>query len=52
MNIGNRQLRTPDELRRDFEAYLRLERSLSPNTADAYLVDLALIHISEPTSRS
>lgn len=45
MNIGNRQLRTPDELRRDFEAYLRLERSLSPNTADAYLVDTA--HLME-----
>ena len=45
MNIGNRQLRTPEELRRDFEAYLRLERSLSPNTADAYLVDTA--HLME-----
>ncbi len=41
MNEGRRQLRTPEELRRDFEAYLRLERSLSPNTANAYLVDTA-----------
>ena len=39
MNSGRRELRTSDELRRDFEAYLRLERSLSSNTADAYLVD-------------
>ena len=39
MNSGRRELRTSDELRRDFEAYLRLERSLSANTADAYLVD-------------
>lgn len=39
MNEGRRQLRPPEELRRDFEAYLRLERSLSPNTANAYLVD-------------
>lgn len=39
MNSGHRRLRTPEELRRDFEAYLRLERSLSSNTAGAYLVD-------------
>lgn len=39
MNAGKRPLRQPDDLRNDFEAYLRLERSLSQNTADAYLVD-------------
>ena len=41
MNEGKRPLRSGDELRRDFEAYLRLERSLSSNTAEAYLVDAA-----------
>ena len=41
MNEGKRPLRSSDELRRDFEAYLRLERSLSSNTAEAYLVDAA-----------
>lgn len=41
MPIPQRPLRSPDELRQDFEAYLRLERSLSPNTAGAYLVDAA-----------
>lgn len=39
MNIGQRPLRPTSELKDSFEAYLRLERSLSPNTAQAYLVD-------------
>lgn len=35
-----RPLKDNDTLRQDFEAYLLLERSLSPNTASAYLTDV------------
>lgn len=40
MNQGRRNLKPQEEIRQDFEAYLRLERSLSPNTASSYLVDV------------
>ena len=39
-NAGERSLKATDKLRQDFLAYLTLERSLSPNTADAYRVDV------------
>lgn len=39
-NAGERPLKATDKLRQDFLAYLTLERSLSPNTADAYRVDV------------
>lgn len=41
MNAGSRPLKTPEELRSDYGAYLLLERSLSENTAMAYDVDVA-----------
>ena len=41
MNAGARPLKTPEELRSDYGAYLLLERSLSENTARAYDVDVA-----------
>lgn len=41
MNAGARPLKTPEELRSDYGAYLLLERSLSENTAKAYDVDVA-----------
>lgn len=41
MNTGPRPLRPTAELRDSFDAYLRLERSLSSNTAEAYLVDIS-----------
>lgn len=41
MNTGPRPLPPTAELRDSFDAYLRLERSLSSNTAEAYLVDIS-----------
>lgn len=39
-NAGERPLKATNKLRQDFLAYLLLERSLSPNTANAYRVDV------------
>lgn len=51
MNSGNRSLKEPENLCQDFEAYLLLERSLSPNTASSYLVDTGhLLEFLEETS--
>lgn len=40
-NAGIRPLKSPESLRQDFNAYLTLERGLSPNTADSYDIDVA-----------
>lgn len=42
-NKGNRPLKSHDDLLRDFEAYLMLERSLSSNTGEGYRRDV--IHV-------